>query len=185
MARTTLSAEPIAHSAVVLVVHPESPFEQISIEKALGILSGEVHDWAQVGELEGRVQLYAGERSASTYVATEELLDGTPFSERMQTMPSDTGVSGAVGSDRLGVGLGSASSAQGVKTLGIRGVDGKVRPYLPSDPGVPDSVLQRYLYLVVRGEPDAKISSLRDYALSKSGVAIGELNSYVVEQSQQ
>jgi phosphate transport system substrate-binding protein len=185
VARTTLSAEPIAHCAVVLVVHPENPVEAISIEKALGILSGEVQDWAQVAELEGRVQLYAGERSASTYVATEELLDGTPFSERLQTMPSDRGVSRAVGSDHLGVGLGSASSAQGVKVLGIRGIDGKVRPYLPSDPGVPESMLNRHLYLVVRSEPDAKISALRDFALSKSGVAIGELNSYVVEQSQQ
>ena len=183
MARTTLSSESLARCAVVLLVHPENPVAAISVDKAVEMLSGEVRDWAQVGAFEGRMQLYAGERSASSYVATEELLDGTPFSDRLQTMPSDKGVSGAVASDPFGLGLGSASSVEGVKVLGIRGQDGRERRHLPLDPADPGSMLSRNLYLVSRGAPGIQVAELKAYALSKSGVAIAELNSYVVESA--
>jgi len=183
VARMTLSYESVARCAVVLLVHPENPVKAVSVDKAIQMLSGEVRDWAQVGALEGRVQLYAGERSASSYIATEELLNGATFSARMQTMPSDKGVTGAVASEVNGLGLGSASSVEGVRILGIRGVDGKVRRYLPLDPMEPESILSRQLYLVSRGEPSAEVVKLKEYATSKSGVAIAELNSYVVESA--
>ena len=87
----------------------------------------------------------------------------------------------AVAGDPFGLGLGSASSVEGVKVLGIRGTDGKVRRHLPLHPSEPDSMLSRELYLVSRGEPGRLVTALKAYALSKSGVAISELNSYVVE----
>jgi len=183
VAQTTLSYESVARCAVVLLVHPENPVVVVSVDKALQMLSGEIRDWAQVGALEGRMQFFGGERSASSYVAAEELLNGTPFSERMQTMPSDKGVARAVASEVFGLGLGSASSVEGVKILGIRGVDGKVRRYLPLDPMDPESMLSRQLYLVSRGEPSVAVAKLKEYAISKSGVAIAELNSYVVESA--
>jgi hypothetical protein len=146
------------------------------------MLSGEVRDWAQVGAFEGQMHLYAGERSASSYVAAQVFLDGTPFSERLQTMPSDRGVATAVASDPLGLGLGSASSVEGVRVLAIMGSDGKRRMHLPEDPARLQTILSRSLYLVTRGAPGPGATSLRDYAVSKSGVAIAELNRYVVEQ---
>ena len=184
VARTTLSWEPLARCAVVLLVHPENPIRSVPIDRALEMLSGEVRDWAQVGTLEGQVHLYAGERAASSYVAALVLLDGILFSDRLQTMPSARGVSRAVASDLFGLGLGSASSIEGVKILGIVGTDRKRRMYLPEDPALPDGMLARNLYLVTRGQPSAALASVRRYALSKSGVAIAELNSYVVERAQ-
>jgi len=184
VARTTLHWETLARCAVVLLVHAENPISSVPVDRALEMLSGEVRDWAQVGDFEGQVHLFAGERSASSYVAAQALLDGTPFSERLQTMPSDRGVAKAVASDPLGLGLGSSSSVEGVRTLAIVGSDGKRRMHLPEDPDRFNTMLSRSLYLVTRGVPGPGATSLRDYAVSKSGVAIAELNRYVVEQGQ-
>ena len=185
VARTTLSWEPLARCAVVLITHSDNPINVVPLDRAIDLLTGEVRDWAQLGNFEGQVHLYAGERSASSFVAVEGILEGASVSERVQTMPSDVGVTRAVSSDPVGLGLAASSSVAGVKTLAIVGIDGKRRMHLPEDVAVPESMLFRNLYVITRGEPGAALSSLRDYALSKSGVAIAELNSYVVEQTQQ
>ena len=185
VARSSLSYEVLGYSSVVLVAHPENPIDVVALDRALEMLTGGVKDWAQVGNFEGPLHLYGGERSASTYVETQQLLDGTLFSERLQTMPSDKGVAGAVASDPLGLGLGSASSTTGVKVLGIRSPDGQVRKHLPLSIHEPESELRRQLYLVTPGEVPPMVAAFRKYALSKSGLAIAELNSYVVEQQEQ
>ena len=185
MARTTLSWEPLARCAVVLITHMENPINAVPLDRAIDLLTGKVRDWAQLGSFAGPVHLYAGDRSASSFVAAEGILEGASISERVQTMPSDLGVTRAVSSDPVGLGLGSSSSVAGVKTLAVVGIDGKRRMYLPEDLAAPESMLFRNLYVITRGNPGAAMSSLRDYALSKSGVAIAELNSYVVEQTQQ
>jgi len=184
VARTTLSSEPLARSAIVLIAHSENPIDSVPIDRAVDLLTGEARDWAQVGMFEGQVHLYAGERSASSFVAIEGMLQGVAVSERVQTMPSDRGVTRAVSSDPLGLGLGSSSSAGGVKTLAIVGTDDKKRMYLPEDVDDPDSMLYRNLYLVTRGALNANLVAFAEYARSKPGVAIAELNSYVVGQTQ-
>ena len=183
VARTTLIWESMARCAVVLMVHPENPITTVPVDRALEMLSGEVRDWAQLGSYEGQVQLYAGERSASSYVAAEVFLDGLSFSERLQTMPSDKGVVRAVATDPLGLGLGSATNTGEVRVLGIKGTDGRRRMFLPREMGSPESMLARELYLITRGKLSPELKGLRDYAMSKAGVAIAELNSYVVEQA--
>jgi len=161
----------VAWEALVPIVHPSNPVNELSLGELRGIFRGEITNWKEVGGDDGFIVVgHRARPSSGPGQAFRELAFEEPLA--LQDLPSGLGrqttaeLESAVATldNAIAVtGLANARQAE-VKVLRLEGIEasaetvaeGRYPLYLP-------------LYLVLPTGPEAKVERFVDFALSDQG----------------
>jgi phosphate transport system substrate-binding protein len=165
----------IARDAIAVIVNPENPVNELTLEQISAIYSGEINNWSEVGGDDLPIVRLSRETNSGTHVYfLEEVLrlgdkdSDLLFATNTLLLPSSEGIiqevrlnPNAIGYDGLGY------VTEEVKVLGIASGYGE-KYIFPSVETVNSGeyAIARNLYMYTNGEPTGILAEYLDWILS-------------------
>ena len=178
----------VARDGIAVVVHPDNPVNELTIEQLSKIYTGAITNWSAVGGNDRKVSILSRESSSGTYAFfREHVMGDQDYTTDAKLMPATSAIIEATAEDRgsIGyVGLGYVAEAGGrAKALEVK-VDESSDAVAPSEEAVKSGEygIARPLYLYSAGEPTGAAKAFIDFALSEAGQAIVSENGYVTAE---
>jgi phosphate transport system substrate-binding protein len=184
----------VAVDAIAVIVHPDNPVSQLTIDQLADIFAGRVTNWNQVGGNDAPIVLVSRETNSGTHVYfLEQVIEKGDknntdiFAPQTLLMPSSEGIiseirrnPNAIGYD----GLGYVTNDE--KTIAV--ARDSASPFvLPSTQTAADNSypLSRFLYMYTNGQPTGAINDYIQWILGSDGQAIvSQLGFVPLKQSQ-
>ena len=173
-----LKPVPVAGDGVAVVVHPENPIENLTLEPIAKIFGGEIRNWRELEWEDAEIHVVTREYGSGTRATFEEHVlkpFGVEMSARALTKPSNGDVRATVSTDRHAIGYISLGYVDpSVKALRINGV-------MPTRENVTSGKypISRKLYLITKGEPDTLEKAFIDFVLSDEGQRVVKELGYI------
>ncbi len=175
----------VARDGIAIVVHPENPVSELSIEQIGKMYTGAYTNWSQVGGPDEPILILSRESSSGTYVFFQKrVMSKKDYSPNAMLMPSTSAIVQSVSQDKWAIGyigLGyAAESADRVKPLkvidkeGMDAVDACVESVKSGAYPV-----ARPLHFYTNGEPTGLVKEFIDFCLSDGGQKIVLETGYV------
>ena len=173
----------IFNDALAIVVHPDNPITELTVEQVAMIFAGEITSWDEVGG-SGGITVYTRNEESGTFAYMEEdviqetLGDDSGYSSDVNKQASAPAGLSAVAGDPEGIfyaGLGNLTEIpEGrVKVLLIEGSEPNAETVASGD-----YAIARGLFYYTDGDPaigdNAALKAFIEFALSPAGQAIGE-----------
>lgn len=145
----------IGIDGLAIIVHPQNPINDLSVEEIAGIFSGNYHDWSELGGPALPVHVYARDDKSGTWdsfrgmvLGDEHQLTGTA-----KRYESNADLSDSVSADPGGIGFVALSSVRSAKLLSVS--DGMAKSLLPNKLTVAteDYALSRRLFMYTDDAP--------------------------------
>ncbi len=163
-----LTTIPIAHDGIAVIVNPENPVQNLSVEQLRAIYAGQITNWSEVGGEDLAIQLVNRDEASGTREAFKSIImDGEPFDRRAAVL-SGTGqvrdvvsrTRGAIGYISMGFVESKYAETQ-VRAINVNHVE-------PSEKTVASGgyPISRDLYFFTKGEPSAEAQGYIEYVLS-------------------
>jgi phosphate transport system substrate-binding protein len=175
----------IARDAIGVIVNPENPIQQLTLQQISDIYSGKITNWKEVGGEDRPIVLLSRETNSGTHVFFLEQVvrlgnskDKTLFSPDTLLLPSSEGIMAEVRQNPNAIGYdGLGYITPDVKTLAIASKDGG--EYVkPSSATVNNGTypIARPLFMYTPGGPQGEVKTYLDWILGPDGQKIvGEL----------
>jgi phosphate transport system substrate-binding protein len=159
----------ICRDGIAIVVHPQNPIKDITLEQIRAVYGGGLRNWKHLGWIDRNIDAVTREEGSGTRGAFEELvMAGTDIHDSTMVQDSNGSVKEVVATDPYAIGFISLGVVDAkVKALQVEGVA----------PNVENIKTQRYrmvrpfLYLTM-GEPEGAARLFITYVLSKDGQMI-------------
>ena len=166
----------IAMDAIVPIVHPRNPVQDLTIEQLSLIYQGKIKNWKEVGGEDLKIVIVSRDTSSGTYEVWEEkVLHKAKVTPRAQLQASNGAVSQAVSRNRYAIGyIGFGYLNQDVKALKVNGIEATMESALA---GV--YPVSRPLFMFTRGWPTGAVSDFMNYILSPKGQEIVKKEGYI------
>lgn len=155
----------LAYDGIAIVVNPENPVEDLSLEEISKIYTGEITNWSEVGGNDAEIVRIGREAGSGTRDGFESITGTEDACDYRQELTSTGDVITTVSQNPDAIGYASAASVkESVKAISVDGVE-------VSDETIKDGsyVVQRPFVLVTK--TDTKLSEAAqaffDYATSK------------------
>lgn len=165
----------IARDAIAVIVNPDNPVNELTLEQISAIYSGEINNWSEVGGDDRPIVRLSRETNSGTHVYfLEEVLrlgdsdSELLFSTDTLLLPSSEGVILEVSQNPNAIGYdGLGYVTDEVKVIGIASSYGEDYIY-PSVETVNsgDYAIARNLYMYTNGEPTGALAEYLDWILS-------------------
>jgi phosphate transport system substrate-binding protein len=171
----------VALDGIAVFLNEKNTVNELSFAQLMGIYTGAITNWKEIGGKDTRIILYGRENNSGTYAFFKEhVLKKEDYSEYTQTLPGTAAVVNAVSKDVNGIGYGGIAWAKGVKYAAVRKLD-KDPAVTPSVATVSDGTypISRDLYWFFNGEPTGDLKKLLNWALSPEGQKIAMEIDYV------
>ena len=142
----------LAYDGIALIVNPENPVSDLSVETIAKIFAGEIANWSEVGGNDAKIVLIGRDASSGTRSGFEEIVGVEDACQYRQELTSNGDVLTTVANNPAAIGYASVATVKDtVKALRVDGV-------APSNETVRDGnyVIQRPFILVTKG--DAELS---------------------------
>jgi phosphate transport system substrate-binding protein len=164
----------IARDAIAIIVHPENPVDQLTIDQISAIYSGKIDNWSEVGGEDRPIVRLSRETNSGTHVYfLENVLrkgekdNHTLFSMDTLLLPSSEGISAEIRQNPNAIGYdGLGYVTDDLKTIAVsREASG---PFvLPSAQTVNDGQypIARDLYMYTNGEPQGNVLEYLNWIL--------------------
>ncbi|MBN1429396.1 MAG: PstS family phosphate ABC transporter substrate-binding protein [Anaerolineae bacterium] len=172
---------PVAIDAIAIIVNPQNPISQLTIDQLADIFTGRVTNWQEVGGNDELIVLVSRETNSGTHVyfLEEVVRKGDPentdiFASQTLLMPSSVGITSEIGRNPRAIGydgLGYITPEEKV----IAVAKNEHSPYvLPSVSTAADDSysLSRHLYMYTAGRPVGAVASYLDWIRGPDGQAI-------------
>jgi phosphate transport system substrate-binding protein len=176
---------PVAEDAIVVIVNPDNPVSELTMEQMKEIFSGAVSNWNQIGGPDRPIFVLSRESSSGTYVFFQErVLSKADYTYRARLMPGTSAVVQNVSADIWSVGyvgLGYALEAiNHIKIILVK-IDEKSPPVIPSEESVKKAEypIARLLYFYINGNPQGLVKKFIEFCLSNKGQKIVTETGYV------
>jgi phosphate transport system substrate-binding protein len=165
--------------ALAVVVHPDNPVEELTIEQLSDIFTGKIKNWKELGGNDEAILALSRERNSGTHVyVLEEVVrkgkkDGIEeFAPSVLMMPSSQALEQEVAMSRTAIGyFGMGYLSPKVKPLRISKTGTYVAPSLEN--AVNHTYpLSRSLLFYLPGEPEGMVQEFVDFVLSEKGQTI-------------
>jgi phosphate transport system substrate-binding protein len=171
----------ISQDAIAVVVHPQNPIDQLTIQEISDIYSGVINNWSELGGEDRPIVRLSRETNSGTHVYfLEEVLregdpdDRTLFSPDTLLLPSSEGITHEVTDNPNAIGYeGLGYITPGMKVLAIARSSGE--PYvLPTIDTVNDDSypIARDLYMYTPGEPTEVVADYMRWIFSEEAQQI-------------
>jgi len=171
----------IARDAIAVIVHPENPVNQLTLQQISDIYSGKISNWSEVGGEDRPIVRLSRETNSGTHVYFLETVlrlgekeNKTLFSTDTLLLPSSEGIINEVRQNPNAIGYdGLGYVPDDLKTIAIAIKDGEAY-VLPSAETVNDKTyaIARDLYMYTAGEPTGVIKTYLEWILSPEAQAI-------------
>ncbi len=175
----------VAKDGIAVVVHPENPVNELTIEQLGKIFTGNALRWSEVGGPDEEIEVLSRESSSGTYVFFQEMvLKKQDYMQDAKLLPATSAIIQSVSTDRWAigyVGLGYAMAAEDkVKVIAVKESD-ESAAVMPSEQTVKSGEypIARPLYLYLNGEPKGIVKDFVEFCLSSGGQKIVEETGYV------
>ncbi len=171
----------IARDAIGVIVNPNNPVQQLTLQQISDIYSGKITNWKDVGGEDRPIVLLSRETNSGTHVYFLEQVvrlgsskDKTLFSQDTLLLPSSEGIMAEVRQNPNAIGYdGLGYITPDVKTLAIAPKDGGEH-VKPSAETVNNGTypIARPLFMYTNGEPAGDVKDYLDWILSPDGQQI-------------
>jgi len=181
----------VAMDSLAVVVNAANPIKELSLKQIMGIYTGRINNWNEVGGPNQQILRYCRESSSGTYTFFKEnVLKNQDYVADCQTMPGTSAVASAVSKDPAGIGYGGAAyylKQPAVKILSVKKDDKSAAVSPVKADGTLDYAaawsgtypIWRYLYMYTGFKPQGEIKAFLDWILSPEGQKIVEEIGYV------
>jgi phosphate transport system substrate-binding protein len=171
----------VAGDAIAVIVHPDNPVDQLTLQQVSDIFSGKINNWEEVGGENRPIVRVSRETNSGTHVFFLESVirlgrkdDKSIFSADTLLLPSSEGITSEVGQNLNAIGYdGLGYITPAVKMLSL--ATDPAGPYVgPSKETALDGSypIARDLYMYTDGEPTGWVKEYLDWILSAEGQAI-------------
>ena len=143
-----LTGTVLAYDGIAIIVNPENPVSDLSLETIAQIYSGEITNWSEVGGTDTEIVLIGREAGSGTRDGFESITDTEDACKYRQELTSTGDVITAVSQNPGAIGYASHASVK--DTVKVLTVDGVV----PTEATIKDGsyVVQRPFVLVTRSD---------------------------------
>ena len=160
----------LAYDGIAIIVHPDNPVSDLSIEQIAQLYTGEITNWKDVGGNDAQVVLIGREAASGTRDGFESITGTKDKCQYRQELTSTGDVITAVSQNPDAIGYASlASIKDSVKALNVDGVT-------PSEASVKDGsykVQRPFVLVTVEGKAlSPAAQAFFDYALSADAASI-------------
>ena len=160
----------LAYDGIAIIVHPDNPVADLSIEQIAKLYTGEITNWKDVGGNDAEVVLVGREAASGTRDGFESITGTKDACQYRQELTSTGDVITAVSQNPDAIGYASLASIKDtVKALNVDGVT-------PSEDTVKDGsykVQRPFVLVTMEGkELSAAAQAFFDYALSADAASI-------------
>jgi phosphate transport system substrate-binding protein len=159
----------IARDGLAIIVHPDNPVQDLTLEQVRAIYTGSINNWSEFGGSDARIHVIAREEGSGTRSAFEGLvMGGELVSRRAIIQDSNGSVRQLVSGDRHSIGFISLGLITGaVKAVRLDGV-------APTSENVTNGsyTLFRPFIFVCESEPEGLVRQFIDFAVSPAGQQI-------------
>jgi phosphate transport system substrate-binding protein len=164
----------VARDAIAIIVHPENPVNQLTIDQISAIYSGQINNWSEVGGEDRPIVRLSRETNSGTHVYfLENVLrkgeedNKTLFSMDTLLLPSSEGISAEIRQNPNAIGYdGLGYVTEDLKTIAISWES--TGPFiLPSAKSVNNRQypIARDLYMYTAGEPQGEVLEYLNWIL--------------------
>ena len=160
----------LAYDGIAIIVHPDNPVSDLSLEQIAKLYTGEITNWKDVGGNDAQVVLIGREAASGTRDGFESITGTKDKCQYRQELTSTGDVITAVSQNPDAIGYASlASIKDSVKALNVDGVT-------PSEATVKDGsykVQRPFVLVTVEGKALSPVAqAFFDYATSPDAAAI-------------
>lgn len=173
----------IAYDGIAIVVNPENPIQDITLEQLKKIYTGAYTNWKELGGPDQPITTLSRESNSGTYVFFQEhVLNKENYAPSVKLMPASSSIVQSVSTDKWSigyVGLGYTKEAK-VKIVPVK-KDANSAAVAPTHATVLDKTysIARPLFLYFNGEPADNNKLFLDFAMSPEGQKIVEETGYI------
>jgi len=175
----------VARDGIAVVVHPDNPVGELTLEQLSKIFTDKSIRWNDVGGPDEPIIVLSRESSSGTYVFFQEMvLKKQDYMQDAKLMPATSAIIQSVSTDKSAigyVGLGYALAAKDkVKIIAVK-ADDNSPAVMPSDQTVKTGQypIARPLFLYLNGEPQGTVKKFIDFCLSAEGQKVVTDTGYV------
>lgn len=181
----------VAMDSLAAVVNSENPVKELSMKQMMGIYTGRINNWNEVGGPDKEILRYCRESSSGTYVFFKEhVLKNQDYAADCQTMPGTSAVANAVSKDPAGIGYGGAAyylKQPQIKILSVKKDDKSEAVNPVKADGTLDYEaawtgrypVARYLYMYAGFKPRGDVKAYIEWIKGPEGQKIVEEIGYV------
>lgn len=165
----------IARDAIAVIVHPDNPVSELTLQQVSDIYSGAVNNWTEVGGEDRPIVRLSRETNSGTHVYFLETVlrlgeagNKTLFGVDTLLLPSSEGIIAEVRDNPNAIGYdGLGYVPDDLKVLAIAGAEGEAY-VLPTVSTVNDKSypIARDLYMYTAGDPAREVKEYLDWILS-------------------
>lgn len=173
----------VARDGIAVVVHPENPVSELTMDQLRQIFNGTLKNWNQVGGPDQPIQALSRESNSGTYVFfNEHVLKKDDYGREVRLMPSNAAIVQSASQDKWSIGYVGLAYAEGaaVKIIGVK-ADASSKAVKPNLETVTNGSypIARPLHLYTNGEPTGLTKAFVDFTLSKEGQQIVKETGYI------
>lgn len=158
----------IAHDGIAVIVNPQNPCQNISLEQLRDIYAGKITNWKQLGGNDQEIQVVNRDEASGTREAFKTIvMQKTSFNQSFAVLPGTGQVRdvvahtpGAIGYISIGFVASENNTAQ-VKALRVNDIE-------PTEQNVLTKTypISRDLYFFTKGEPQGSAQEYLDFVTS-------------------
>lgn len=172
----------VAHDGIAVIVHPDNPLTEISLQKLSDIYTGEIKKWDEIGGKGlGDIQVINRDSSSGTYESFKELVVQLHGKQKERdyapgtiNQTSNEAIASLVAQGKTAIGyVGLAylkDSVKALKVIGIKGGAGEAATAANVVSG--KYPIARELYLYTNGEPTGMLAEYITWIKSPAGQAL-------------
>ena len=156
----------IARDAIAIIVNPENPINNLTLQQISDIYSGKINNWKELGGEDRPIVRLSRETNSGTHVYfLEEVIrlgekdNETLFSRDTLLLPSSEGIGAEIRQNPNAIGYdGLGYVTEEMKVIGVASMESEAY-ILPSADTVNSGAypIARDLYMYTRGEPTGKV----------------------------
>lgn len=171
----------VARDAIAVIVHPDNPINELTLEQIAAIYSGKINNWSEIGGEDRPIVRLSRETNSGTHVYFLETVirlgskeDKTIFSADTLLLPSSEGIISEVSSNPNAIGYdGLGYITTHVKMLAVAGKDSN-NYVIPSVETVNSGAypISRDLYIYTNGLPAGALKDYVDWMFTAEAQAI-------------
>lgn len=159
---------PIAHDGIAVIVNPDNPITELSLEQLRSVFSGEITNWSQLGGSDIPIDLINRDEASGTREAfSKVVMQDATFDIGAVILPGTGQVRDVVSRSEGAIGYISVGFVEPrftntrVKALVIAGID-------PTEANVANGTypISRSLHFFTKGNPEGLVKSYIEYVLS-------------------
>lgn len=155
----------VAKDAFSILINPDNPVDDLSIQQLKDIFSGRITNWSEVGGLDAEITPMIRTKNSGSYVFFKNIvLEGEEYGDNCMAVQTTNSVLEAIQGNENSIGYAGMGYVEGVKTVKIGGI-------APSESNVIKNKyeLTRYLHYYTADTPTGLVKDFIDWVTGPEG----------------